>query len=84
MSKEIADQFRRMADRIEKNADEPFAGVALIVPPGDDPQTVELLKLDPHPDATAFWAELSGRCQDAVAGLTDAARNAQAGFPRRR
>lgn len=84
MSKEIADRFRKMADRIELNSDQPFAGAMLVIPPGDEPTVIELLKLDPEPDASAFWAELNGRCADAVSKLTDASRNAQAGFNRRR
>lgn len=81
-AKDIADRFRKMADRIERNADEPFGGVMLVIPPGDEPSVIELLKLDPTPDATSFWAELKGRCDEAVHDLSSAARNSQAGFRR--
>lgn len=71
MSKDIADRFRRMADRIEKNGAEPFGGAALIVAPGDgDLLSVELLKLDPKPDAAMFWGEIRSKADEAVAELS--------------
>ncbi len=81
MSKEIADRFRKMADRIEKNAAEPFAGVALIVPPGDGAGSVELLKLDPTPDGAIFWGEIRSKADEAVADLQHQARQ-NTGFRR--
>lgn len=82
MSKEIADRFRKMADRIEKNENEPFGGVALIVPPGEDAfGSVELLKLDPTPDAAIFWGEIRSKADEAVRGLEVQARQ-QPGFRR--
>lgn len=83
MSKEIADRFRKMADRIEKNEGEPFGGCVLVVPPGDNAVILELLKLDPAPDAYAFWSEINSRAEEARQMLASAARSAQAGFGRR-
>lgn len=83
MSKEIADRFRRMADRIEKNDGEPFGGCAVIVPPGDEVVGVEILELDPAPDASIFWAKIRSKADEAVSDLGVAARNSQAGFARR-
>lgn len=80
MNKEIADRFRAMADRIELNVGQPFGGAILVIPPGDDPSIIELLKLDPMPDASSFWAELKGRCDDAVQQLSMGARGTPAGF----
>lgn len=76
MSNAIADRFRMMADRIEKNQDEPFGGVALIIPPGDTDGrgSVELLKLDPAPDAAIFWGEIKSKADEAVMELQHAAR----------
>lgn len=74
MSKEIADRFRKMADRIEKNGEEPFGGCAMIFPPGDNVQPVEILKLDSNPDPSMFWGEIRSKADVAVAELTDKAR----------
>lgn len=80
---DIAARFRKMADRIEKNADEPFGGVYLICPPGEEVEPIEMLKLDGKSDGAIFWGEISSKANEAVQELTNAARNAQAGFGRR-
>jgi hypothetical protein len=77
--KEIADLFRTMADRIEKNDADPFGGAVVAVGPGEDGTVVQLLKIDPIPNPTAFWAELIGRCEEAV----NAQPTMTPGFPRR-
>ena len=65
-----------MADRIEKNADEPFGGCVLIVPPGEGAKTIEILKLDNDPDAAVFWGEITTKAATAVHELQAAnARN---------
>lgn len=74
MSKEIADRFRKMADRIEANTAEPFGGAVLIFPPGEDVKPVEILKLDTYPDAAMFWAEIKSKADIAVAELSEKAR----------
>jgi hypothetical protein len=58
---EEAEKFREMAARIDKNAGEPFAGAALIIPPeGGDP--IEILILDPTSGVAAqFWGFLKQR-----------------------
>lgn len=81
MSKEIADRFRLMADRIEKNASEPFGGVALIIPPGESVSSVELLKLDPKPDSVIFWGEIRSKADEAVSELAAQSRQ-RGGFIR--
>jgi hypothetical protein len=80
MSKEIADIFRRMADRIEKNAAEPFGGCALIIPPVDiqntqqKPTMIEMLKLDPNSDFVIFWGEIKSKADQAVVEYQNATR----------
>lgn len=74
MSKEIADRFRKMADRIEKNSEESFGGCIMIFPPGEGVQPVEILKLDTKPDAAVFWGEVRSKADVAVAELTDKIR----------
>jgi hypothetical protein len=76
MSKGIADRFRQMADRIEKNDAEPFAGAVLIIPPGDG-VVVEMLNLDPSPDAALFWGAIRSKADEAVADLQAQARQQQ-------
>jgi hypothetical protein len=74
VNKEIAARFRVMADRIEKNESEPFGGAALIIPPGEQGMVVEVLKLDPAPDAAIFWGEIKSKADEAVHDLQNAAR----------
>jgi hypothetical protein len=78
MSKEIADKFRTMADRIEKNADEPFGGCVMIFPPGENVEPVELLWLDAKTDHTSFWGTIKAKCDIAVAELGNQTRMGQA------
>jgi hypothetical protein len=63
-----------MADRIDRNADEPFGGAALIIPPGEEAKYVVLLKLDPDPDAAVFWGEITSRANEAIVDLQNKTR----------
>ena len=82
MSKEIADRFRKMADRIELNEGQPFGGVALIIPPQSEgaggESSVELFKLDPTPDPAIFWGEITTKANDAVTMLQTQMRQQRA------
>lgn len=53
----IADKFREMADKIDKNADEPFGGAIVIVPPNSE-QPIDLLMLDSRQDVMHFWTQV--------------------------
>lgn len=75
--------FRRMAARLDHNADAVFAGAAVIVPPAEGGDTVEMLILDSSQSAAQFWGNLAAKCQIELAGLDDKKRNSQAGFGRR-
>ena len=54
-----AQLFRQMAERIERNDTEEFAGAILIVPPpsddGQNGEVVEVLFIDPRRDPVNFW-----------------------------
>ncbi len=78
-----AKTFRRMADRIDHNADATFAGAAVIVPPAEGGETVEMLILDSSQSAAQFWGALAAKCQIEISQLDDKNRNKQAGFGRR-
>lgn len=71
-----------MADRIEKNDGEPFGGAVLIFPPGEAATVVEILNLDPTPDAAIFWATIRTKADEAASNLQSQARQHQAGFRR--
>jgi len=78
VTKEIADRFRKMADRIELNAEEPFGGCAMIVPPGEGAAVIEMLKLDPASDPAIFWGEIKSKADQAVVDLQIQARQGMA------
>ena len=54
-----ADRLRRMADRIDHNADSPFGGVCVIIPPINGGPAVEFLTLDDTMDPVQFWATIA-------------------------
>lgn len=78
----IADLFRRMADRLEHNQNDPFGGCFLIVPPAEGGSHLETLILDVKQDPTQFWLLLKTKCDSEIASLDNASRQGQA-FGRR-
>lgn len=62
---EAAALFRGMADRIERNASEEFAGAYLIVPPGEG-KAIDGVTVTSTPSETAFWANTTGALDLAV------------------
>ena len=54
-----AELLRAMASRIERNAEEEFAGCLIVIPPqtpdGRGGETLELLFIDPQRDPRNFW-----------------------------
>ena len=78
MSKEIADKFRAMAERIEKNDPEVFAGAVVIVPPKDGGEPVEILQLDGKPSPSEFWGLIKYKADAAMHDLNNQARLGQA------
>jgi hypothetical protein len=74
--------FRRMAARLDHNADAVFAGAAVIVPPAEGGEAVEILILDNSQSAAQFWGNLAAKCQITLKDLDEKSRNTQA-FGRR-
>lgn len=71
--------FRRMAARLDHNADAVFAGAAVIVPPGvDGGDAVEILILDASQSAVQFWSNLEIKCTMELSRLKNADRATQA------
>ncbi len=77
-----ADRFRKMADRIDHNAQDGFGGCFLIVPPENGGEVIETLILDAKQDPTQYWILLKSKCDTEIARLDSAGRNSQA-FGRR-
>jgi hypothetical protein len=73
-----ADRFTAMAKRIEQNADQPFGGAVVIVPPsGASP--IEMLMLDPASDLAMFWATIKTKIEILLA-TAEAEKRRQSGF----
>lgn len=70
--------FRKMAARLDHNADAVFAGAAVIVPPAEGGDTVEMLILDSSQSAVQFWGNLAAKCEIELSKLKNADRNTQA------
>lgn len=81
-SKQIADRFRAMADRIEKNEGDTFAGAVVIIPPAEGGDPVEILQLDAKPSPSEFWGLVKFKADSAMHDLGNATRMGQAGFRR--
>ena len=67
-----ADRFRAMADRIDRNPDEDFAGALLIVPPKGE--AVEKLNIDPSKNLADFWNSVKARVDIAHADFMELVR----------
>lgn len=65
--KDHAAPFRRVADKVETNRDNGFAGAFVIVPPDGEPQ--DLLLLDGNASPIIFWSTLKTRVDIALAEL---------------
>jgi hypothetical protein len=78
----IAARFRAMADRIERNEGEVFAGAVVIIPPADGGDPVEILQLDSKPSPSEFWALIKYKADAAIHELSNNSRLATAGFRR--
>ena len=77
-----ADRFRTMAQAIDHNAGETFGGAAVIIPPANGGEPIELLILDLKADPAQFWSTIKTRIEIKLAELDDLRRNNQA-FGRR-
>ena len=79
----LPDLFRRMAERLERNADDGFGGCFLICPPAEGGAMMETLIVDATQNPTDFWILLKSKCDAEIRLLDERSRNAQAGFGRR-
>ena len=75
-----ADLLRAMADKIDMNAKNGFAGAAVIIPPSGN--CISSLILDKNADLALFWSSIQTRLQIALAEIEEANRQGQA-FGRR-
>jgi len=55
-----AEILRAMAERVDRNREEEFAGCIVIIPPADrngqEGESIELLLIDPARDLANFWS----------------------------
>lgn len=75
--------LRRVADQIDKLDADSFAGVAVVVPPQDGGDPIEVLIIDPKKNVSQFYGTLKTRIEDEMAQLEIRQRQSQAGFGRR-
>ncbi len=68
---EAAAAFRKVADRIGRNAEDTFCGAFLVVPPEGD--AVDGLSVATVPDIPGFWSGVSGQIAREIEGLQAAA-----------
>jgi hypothetical protein len=69
-----ADRFAAMALRISHNADQPFGGAVVVVPPGGG-EAIEILMLDGHADPAIFWGNLKTKIDFVLMELDKQRRN---------
>jgi hypothetical protein len=66
--------FRRVADKIDTNRTNGFAGAFVIVPPVGEPQDMLLLDSRENANPVIFWSTLKTRVDIALAELDEAER----------
>jgi hypothetical protein len=58
--------FKAIAERLEKNTNEEFGGVFLIVPPEGGGEPIDGIFLASKPNPVSFWASLNGQVEMAI------------------
>mgnify|MGYP001576056754 CR=1 FL=1 len=71
----LAERFRAMADRIERNPSE-FGGACVIIPPGGG-EGVEFLLIDVKGDTAQFYSAIQTKIQIALKEMEDQQRRLQ-------
>ena len=61
-----ADRLRRMADRIDHNADSPFGGACVIIPPVGGGNPIEIMLFDNNADPAHFWSTVTLKAKHAM------------------
>ena len=80
-----AERFTKMAARITHNQDATFGGAAVIMPPANGGEPIELLILDSKSDPAQFWGAILSRAQLEVNTIRSANEMRQmTGFETRR
>lgn len=74
---EIAAQFRRMADLVERNDGAGFGGAFVVVPPENGGSPFDQLFVTVQQDAGDFWSLLSARCKAEMARVDQLQRQGQ-------
>ena len=79
-----AEILRAMADRIERNSEAEFAGCFVVIPPqtpdGRGGDTLEVLLIEPNPDAANFWTTAAYKLDNAVNHFKEANSTPQLGY----
>ena len=76
----VAAALRRMADHVERNSDaNSFGGLAVIIPPANGGDPVEMLILDSKGDVGQFYATIQSRLTMRLSELEERMRT-QRGF----
>lgn len=69
--------LRRMADRLDLNKGAKIGGLAVIIPPENGGEPIEVLILDAAGDIAQFYSTVQSRIQIRLADLQDKARMQQ-------
>jgi hypothetical protein len=77
-SRDNAEPFSKMANRIRHNVAEGFAGAFVIVPPAGDP--IEVLILEADANEAVIWGQIKARIEMKLADLEDVQRRSQSGW----
>lgn len=68
-----AELLRAMADRIDRNAEDEFAGCIVVIPPptpdGRSGETLEIVMIDPQRDPANFWTMAAWKLDVAVSNF---------------
>jgi hypothetical protein len=65
-----AEPFDTMHERINKNADSPFGGACVIVPPQGGGDVISYLSLDQGQDPVLFWSTVRSQVELTLEKLT--------------
>lgn len=70
-----ADNFRQLADKIDKNDESDFAGAFMIVPPSGDPVQGFMVG---NADLATFWSVVKSKVEIIMVEINDKDRQASA------
>ena len=79
-----AEILREMADRIERNRENEFAGCFVVIPPqtpdGRGGETLEILMIDPNQDPGNFWTQAAYKLDGAIGRFKTLHETPQLGY----